>query len=293
MKIKDLSISSFIEAINVRFRIDGRKYPHFHHISSDDVRKAYLQKMFFFVSTGRTGTAFIEQLLNEVKGVDVYHEPFPCLAEFPNLVFTNKKKSFSKGVLLGARSQRIIECYNRNKIYVESNQVLSFFIREIIECFPNAKIIHLVRNPYSFIKSGMQKGWYSNDTVWEYGRRKCDRELWNTMNQIQKLSWYWTEVNRTIIKDCSIFLTNDKYFLLRLEDIDKKNKIDDLSLFIGREIKYISEGGKKLKNKSKEKEWWCGGNVNKKKSISINFESIEINVHDEFKAMVKKFNYDV
>ncbi len=76
--------------------MDGRKKPHFHHVTAKDTKKAFLQEMIFFVSTGRTGTAFIEYLLKDVKGLDVYHEPFPCLAEFPNLVSTSKKKIFLK-----------------------------------------------------------------------------------------------------------------------------------------------------------------------------------------------------
>lgn len=290
MSLYTLSIHSLLEKLNVRFKFDRRKHSHFHHVSSKAAKDAYDHEMIFFISTGRSGSAFIFDLLGKEKGFEVCHEPFPCLAEFPNL-FASEGLGFSKGVLLGARSQRIIDCYNRNNKYVESNQVMSFLIKEISECFPNSKIVHVIRSPYSFVKSAVQKGWYVNDTVWEYGRIKADKDLWDSMTQVQKLTWYWSEVNGIVLSDSAAYIQKDKFLSMRLEDINAKEQLKILSDFIDIDSKFLITSQSKPVNKSKKSEWWCGDNVCKSINSFVDINEVNASIHNDFDMLVKRYHY--
>jgi hypothetical protein len=291
MILSELSLKSLIEMLNVRFKFDGRRYSHFHHVSSKMVLDAYSHKMIFFVSTGRSGSAFISHLLGGIKGLEVYHEPYPCLAEFPNL-FDSQSKGFSQGVLMGARSQRIIECFNRGNRYIESNQIMSLLIRDLSKCFPNSKIVHIVRSPFSFVKSSLQKGWYLNDTVWEYGRIKMECDLWASMSQVQKLTWYWSEVNGRVLSEISDCDLEGKFLSLRLEDLKQNIQQEKLANFIGVETKSLTKVRSRPVNKAKKSEWWSGDNINKMKNKSVDISEIRECLHKDFKMLLRKYNYD-
>lgn len=195
-------------------------YSHIHHLSSEEIRNFHAgYEPVFFLTTGRSGSAFIEYTLKRIDSLEVYHEAFPRLMSFPNFAYHNANENvmLSK-VFEASREELLLTAYLEKNIYVEANQCLVFFSKIIIKQFPNAKFVHLLRHPGDFVRSAIMKGWYKNDSIWENGRiRMSDENLWSNLSQLEKLSWAWKSIHNFIgeLKE-----SNEKqFFTVKFEDI--------------------------------------------------------------------------
>jgi hypothetical protein len=151
----------------------------------------------FVLSTGRSGTHFLTELLSKTPHTEVHHEPQPELVYF-------SKKAFEKtvpneellGYFEGARYEMIRDCFLTQKQYIETNNRITFFAYQIAELYPQARFLHLVRNPLSFIKSGINRRWYTNTHFHDEGRIVMkNSEDWKNMTQAQQIAWLWNETN--------------------------------------------------------------------------------------------------
>lgn len=135
-----------------------------------------------------------------------------------------------------ARMELILEVFIKNKIYVESNQCLTFFAPVIAKLFKKSKFVHLVRHPGDFVRSALRKGWHKNDSIWESGRVKmANKKKWAKMDHIEKLSWVWNTTNQ-FIKDFIHRLDTGRTMVLKIEDLSHKvGKVKELWQFIGAE----------------------------------------------------------
>jgi len=211
------------------------KFQHIHQLSEEYLNKFYLNyEPVFVLNTGRSGSAFMNHLFKDFIGVASYHEAFPNLFLLPNYAFHNQyQNEILKKIIEGSRIELMLQASIENKLFIESNQCLVFFVNQIKQLFPNSKFIHLTRHPGDFVSSAIKKGWHKNDSVWEKGRIKMENEKeWGKLTQIEKLSWVWATTNEFIEnfkqKNESSFLT------VRLEDIVKStDEFERVLKFIG------------------------------------------------------------
>jgi hypothetical protein len=135
-----------------------------------------------------------------------------------------------------ARMESILEVFIKDKIYVETNQCLTFFAPVIARLFKKAKFVHMVRHPGDFVRSALRKGWYKNDSIWEAGRVKmADQNRWNQLDHIEKLSWLWNITNMFIEKFLRRIETGGTAFF-KIEDLFScVDKVKALLKFIGGE----------------------------------------------------------
>lgn len=154
----------------------------------------------FVLSTGRSGTAFLTNMLEADKSLKVFHEPDPVFSYHTKFAFENYKKNpdVVKAMFDTARYELIRNTFIEKKRYVETNNRISFFAFQLAELFPKAKFIHLVRNPSSFIKSGLARDWYSNHSIFDEGRISKGGNDWNSKSPIEKIGWLWNETNSFI-----------------------------------------------------------------------------------------------
>ncbi len=190
--------------------------------------------MFFIVSTGRSGTVTISELLSQINNVTCLHEPEPAfILEASGYRYGSVSPQEIKKILLDTRKPVL-----NGKIYCESNQNLSLIVPELVEVFPSARYIWLIRNGLDVVASTMQKGWYSglaeNDVPyedatslqkqWIDGRIEGDKckdvsePAWNQMSRFEKCCWYWSYINRTIKHDLEN--RNLPYYTLYLEGLE-------------------------------------------------------------------------
>ena len=164
----------------------------------------------FVLSTGRAGTKLLTNVLGKASSFYVAHSAYPELNYFSGLAYlTNQDKSQDiKQVIDAARYEIIRDNFILNKTYIETNNRVTFFAPQLAELYPKAKFIHLKREAYQFIESGLARNWYANEKLFDEGRIKpaTDTIPWNQYSQLQKIAWLWAETNGFI---SSFFKTID------------------------------------------------------------------------------------
>ena len=83
--------------------------------------------------------------------------------------------------------------------------------------FPNAKFIHLLRHPDSFVSSGIQRNWYTGKTITDEGRIAPAKDL-GIERQQDKIAWLWNATN-AFIDDFKEGAGKDRTLTVRSEDL--------------------------------------------------------------------------
>lgn len=107
----------------------------------------------FIVGHGRTGTRSITHMFGQIPGVQALHEPKP---ELYNEIWD---------VLRGVRGPWLVDRLRNTRRpqlphYVEATHWFCWLAQEILEAWPNAKIVWLQRDIKSWAWSAWRKGWY-------------------------------------------------------------------------------------------------------------------------------------
>jgi len=144
-------------------------------------------------------------------------------------------------IFLAAREDLLYKTYLHNKLYIETNNRITFLAPAIKYLIPNAKFVHLYRHPGEFIRSGIRRGYYKSNSEHELGRlvpQKGDKyfDSWESFDDIQRIAWLWNETNSFIEKYLQSIDTRDylqfNFNNLTIDNINKLLKfinIDDIS----------------------------------------------------------------
>ena len=124
---------------------------------------------------------------------------------------------FTKGAFMAGRYEAIRDCHLQNLRYVETNNRLTFFAPAMAALFPNAKFIHLLRHPDSFVSSGIQRNWYTGKTITDEGRIAPAKDL-GIERQQDKIAWLWNATN-AFIDDFKEGAGKDRTLTVRSEDL--------------------------------------------------------------------------
>ena len=157
---------------------------------------------FFVVSTGRTGTKWIAEVLNLNKDALVEHEPIPVetwayKAAVGNLIVAEKyiRKFRLKEIYL-----RVARQHPDLKIYGEVNGMLRRHIESILKHIPEVKLIHLVRDGRDVVRSIMSRRTYSgkHPVFYDFQPPKIDEYSgrWNDLSEFEKVCWIWQWENK-------------------------------------------------------------------------------------------------
>jgi hypothetical protein len=236
----------------------------------------------FVLSTGRNGTLLLTNLLAKSKNAVVFHEPVPELSMASKLAYEKHKidSSFVAGMFEGARYEFLRTAFLLNKIYIETNNRITFFAHEIAKLYPNAKFIHLVRNPSSFIKSGLGRNWYSGETLYDEARIVMnDAKVWNTLNQYEKIAWLWNETNQ-FIEEFKTTVESTRVLTVKAEDLFKSVQISN-DIFAFCELNSISNSAiSKI----------IGTKTNAGKSVLTDAELLR-NSQEKYCLLTQKYGY--
>ncbi len=229
---KNVNISFFKE--QVKNQISGKKKLHY---SPKLLSEIYSKSTpVFFLSTGRCGTKYISNILENSTLLDVYHHAFPELVFHQQFAYESPKAATTKSMIDIARIELIVESYRRNRIFIETNNRLTFYCYALAELFPKSKFVHITRHPGNFVRSGLNRNWYSGATSIDMGRiiPQHLKEKWPGLSQAEKIAALWNETN-LFIEDFKKY-TDDKsrVFQVKAEDIfTKSNKLEELIYFCG------------------------------------------------------------
>lgn len=167
----------------------------------------------FFLSTGRAGTLFFTELLQETPALLVGHEPQPALVAQSRLMYETLPATGADAALLRlagqvfvvARQQVLAECLAAQRGYVETNNRITFFAPALLQLFPRVRFVHLYRHPVSFIRSGLARQWYTGRHPHDVGRilprpGTPQAEGWAQWSDIERIAWLWAETGDWITR---------------------------------------------------------------------------------------------
>jgi|10_taG_2_1085330.scaffolds.fasta_scaffold26815_3 hypothetical protein len=208
-------------------------------------------KKIFITSSGRSGSKAIAQALNKINHVDSYHGP--NVFEMENCLKYQKKMSSAQvKLMLGEKRDPLLaHSYNRNNHYVESSWFLSAILEEIIEKYPDALVVHLVRDGRDFVRSGMNRFWFKPGALSRYNAWTRDR--WSPPSEcrsrLEKISWLWAEQQRIQRLSMEKIPKKNNGGVIRLEDLISTPHINKFADQIG--LPYTDDIILEKTNKSK------------------------------------------
>lgn len=201
------------------------------------MKKIYEQsEPVFVLSTGRSGTKYLTEILRHINVASVHHAPHPELIVYSKKAYERGSEEFElfKSIFDASRIELISDAFLRHAIYIETNNRISFFAPHINALFPRAKFIHLVRDPALFCRSGMRRNWYTGTTQHDAGRivplEKTGIDF-NTLDRFEKIAWLWNETNQ-FIQDFLNTIDPTRWIMLRAEDMfNNKTRIRQILNF--------------------------------------------------------------
>jgi hypothetical protein len=155
----------------------------------------------FVLSTGRTGTDTLAALLHRSDAVAAVHEPQPKLVQVSyGAYMTGAADSKWRQIVIAARGEQVAYAAMHGKVYAETNNRMTYLADALAAGFPASRFIHQHRHPYDVVYSCLRRNHYAGHP-WDYARvRPRDGDpyagAWDEMATIEKVAWYWMEINR-------------------------------------------------------------------------------------------------
>lgn len=182
-------------------------------------------KPVFVLSTGRAGTQYLTELFEGLEGFSSVHEPQPELLYTSRWAYEHKSQpDLLEAAFLSARYELIRNSFLEGKRYLETNNRLCFLAEGILQAFPNALFIHLIRHPEAFIRSGLQRKWYTNEHLTDEGRIQPNSSL-GIESQEDKIAWLWNETNSQIA-EFGKKAGSERFLEILSEDLFKDLKVN-------------------------------------------------------------------
>jgi len=203
----------------------------------------YLNKeLTFILSTGRTGTMFFQDYINNTcPGFKCLHEPKPSrrFIFLSNLYQANKiSSSYFYNVYAKSRKELLNSFYEEN--YVESSNFMAGGVFALNQHIKDIKILHIVRHPLTYVKSHLDYGYWKGykqmiRRFMPYSVERLPLSIQQRQNPILVLYSRWKKVNEMIEN----YKESNNYLLVKFEDIFKADediqldKLNEIRLFLG------------------------------------------------------------
>lgn len=159
---------------------------------------------YIITGTGRCGTKYLSEVLTKCCDLPCGHEA----------VFSSKGL-VDYNLTLDVLQNQIIS-FKSEKIVADSSAFAALYL----DLYPQATVIHLIRNPYDVVNSIILNNWFSNTVMLDILKEKFP-EISKCVNDVDRAFLYWCLWNELI---------NKRDFLYKIED--------DLSLL----YRFINKG---------------------------------------------------
>ena len=159
-------------------------------------------KFFFILGFGRSGTAFMAEFLNKATGAHVIHEPV-----FEDFYAHTRAHFNPKAAESYMQNFRKKEIYLRMRktppgVYGEVNGNLRCHTVAIRNAFPEAALIHLVRDGRDVVRSHVSRRTMTIKNPFSMRIHPIPSDLWSSrwgeMDRFAKICWYWQEENKRL-----------------------------------------------------------------------------------------------
>ena len=166
--------------------------------------------MTFVLSTGRIGSIFLAKQLDRHPDLLIKRSPHHRTESFRYLRWRNhafKNWTCRQWLPFGRYYRWKLASIRRktmrgsNQHYVEVNNYVFPLYPELKRAFPSAKLIHVIRDPRTFLPSALNRGWCLNPhdpRVKPFHTGEMTKDEWKMLTGAQQLAWYWTHTNSMI-----------------------------------------------------------------------------------------------
>ncbi len=161
-------------------------------------------KFFFILGFGRSGTAFMANLLDQAPDAYVFHEP--VLEDFYAHLRAHYSPEAATKYMEGFRKKEI---YMRMRglsrgVYGETNGTLRCHANAIKQAFPQAVLLHIVRDGRDVIRSHMSRRTMTIRNPFTVSIHPVESDPWHAkwdgMDRFARICWYWQEENARLRK---------------------------------------------------------------------------------------------
>jgi Sulfotransferase family len=150
----------------------------------------------FFITPGRSGTKSITQYCEKYTNIYCEHAATPWLASTGYAYHQDRISGESaRQAYYSCREQYLLKAYESKRTFLDGDCKNLPLLPELAKLLPNAKFIHVVRQPESFILSGLARGYYSNFPEELWGHLAPTAPLETELNQTEKIAYFWNEAN--------------------------------------------------------------------------------------------------
>lgn len=147
----------------------------------------------FLITPGRSGTKSLVEYCKKNATMYSVHAPLPWLASTGYACHQGKLSGEAAfAAFYSARESYLKSAFERDLVFFDGDCKNLPLTPAIAAYMPNAKFLHVVRNPRSFIKSGLARGYYSNKSPEMWGHLSSPTAL---DGQIEKIAYFWNEAN--------------------------------------------------------------------------------------------------
>jgi len=156
-------------------------------------------RFFFILGMGRSGTTFLANFLNRAEGVHVFHEP--AFEDFNAHVRAFYTPEIAERYIQNFRKKEIYLRMHHvdSGIYGEVNSSLRRHAGAIKRNFPEATILHLVRDGRDVVRSLMSRRMMTIKDPFSIRihPKKSDpwSERWKKMDRFSRICWFWQVEN--------------------------------------------------------------------------------------------------
>lgn len=206
--------------------------------------------LFFIVSTGRSGSTTLAEVLNGHPKCRCEHEPRHNMIRISTDFMHGK---ITPDDVCREISANFIDCsvYPRSLVCGESDHKYGNLIPYLAKLMPDARFVWLIRDAEKVVASAVGRGWFDD---YEYGYaekpirpefterkwaefRGCghlagafSEDEWRQMSMFERNCWYWRFWNDRIEADLKA-LPPDRWRFVQLETLAES--IQDLQYFLG------------------------------------------------------------
>lgn len=202
------------------------------------------EKVIFVLSTGRTGTKTLAEGLvgDEIKSP--HQPPFSRLLTIAANYYLHGWLPWKglEWLVVRLREPQILNADCRYYVQVFSLDYMP--AKMFREKYPNVYIIHIVRDPRTFVRSYLNwmhsrfKSWAANKIIlgWHpssYFTGEMSWRAWQQMDEFQRVCWQWVYKNTLLER---LFAEDEHYLRIRFEDLfltQDSHTLKEMLAFVG------------------------------------------------------------
>jgi hypothetical protein len=175
--------------------------------------------MNFGVGTPRSGTAQLAYLLAEAGFLQCRHE-YLLFTTDDELELARAATDYYEGRSANAQLLALVRRYRAEpRLEMDCDSKLTFILPVLFEEYPEAKLVHVVRDPRSNVRALYNLDYYGDliATKWREALPAIRRPDWGSLSPLEKNCAFWLETHRLALEAAQ----GRPYFRIRFEELTR------------------------------------------------------------------------